>query len=619
MFLATTALSEFWDKNQEILFLGSWCLRYAQRSEWKRLNYQVLPSPWNDRERFYEAANNLDEYGEQLLSHLTDYLNSAHNVSHSQQYWRIVIGPWLSYYMHIIYDRYVHLTEAFRHHPNLQTILLEPQTFPVTKGWAELMAFVAEDWYNLHLFSQLLQGMGYSFPKQGLQLDPAKDKELGENEPNSAKLRRYLTGGVLRPGWWKTQLYNTGRELSWVVLRKWCRVALCEMYYPLSIIGTLSWHSGLRMLPVRVDDKWSFTIPAPIFDQRRQGLATLPATGEFERLLIQSLPHNFPSIYLEGFQEARAKILKRYSPIPPVLVSATGWYGNEPFKFLAAEASERNSRLVTVQHGGGYGIYRLSPLEIHEAYLADSYMVWGWADSKIGPYRNLPSLRMSSLLDKRTRNSHTNQPETILFIATDHPRYLYRFISSPVGSQWEEYLAWQFRFLATIPDRLRTILRFRPYSHDYGRSIRERISQKFADILWDDGQPIQQRLKQSRLVVIDHSATTFLETLVANIPTILFWDSERWEVRSEAEPYFEELRQVGILWDSPEAAADKVTAVYDNPWTWWGSPKVQQVRQRFVDRFALARKDWVDSWIRASQQEVVLSQAKPIHSFVETR
>lgn len=38
MFLATTALSEFWDKDQEILFLGSWCLRYDRRSEWGNLN-----------------------------------------------------------------------------------------------------------------------------------------------------------------------------------------------------------------------------------------------------------------------------------------------------------------------------------------------------------------------------------------------------------------------------------------------------------------------------------------------------------------------------------------------------------------------------------------------------
>src|SRR2546427_2927490 len=108
MFLATTALSEFWDKDQEILFLGSWCLRYDRRAEWESLKYQVMPCPWDDRKRFYDAAHYLDECGERILIQLTRYLNSVHGTSCSQRYWRILIGPWLIHYMHVAYDRYIH-------------------------------------------------------------------------------------------------------------------------------------------------------------------------------------------------------------------------------------------------------------------------------------------------------------------------------------------------------------------------------------------------------------------------------------------------------------------------------------------------------------------------------
>jgi putative transferase (TIGR04331 family) len=102
--------------------------------------------------------------------------------------------------------------------------------------------------------------------------------------------------------------------------------------------------------------------------------------------------------------------------------------------------------------------------------------------------------------------------------------------------------------------------------------------------------------------------TTFLEALVANIPTILFWDPTRWEMRDEAEPYFEELRNVGILWHSPEAAAAKVDSVYEDPWEWWGVPGLQEVRQRFVDRYALASKDWARQWAKALKDEIDLYQ-----------
>ena len=72
MFLATTALADFWDTSDEILFLGSWCLRYDRRRDWQGLRYRVLPSLWDDRRRFYAAAEYLDECAEGILKRLTD-------------------------------------------------------------------------------------------------------------------------------------------------------------------------------------------------------------------------------------------------------------------------------------------------------------------------------------------------------------------------------------------------------------------------------------------------------------------------------------------------------------------------------------------------------------------
>jgi len=149
---------------------------------------------------------------------------------------------------------------------------------------------------------------------------------------------------------------------------------------------------------------------------------------------------------------------------------------------------------------------------------------------------------------------------------------------------------------------------YRNYPHEYGHATLERISERFPEIRWDDGRPMKKRLKHSRIAIIDHCVTTFLETLTANVPTVLFWDPQRWEVREEAEPYFESLRKVGILWNSPEAAAKKVAEIYDEPWSWWGSEAVQEVRNRFVDRYALGREDWVDYWVKALEKEITLTQ-----------
>lgn len=119
--------------------------------------------------------------------------------------------------------------------------------------------------------------------------------------------------------------------------------------------------------------------------------------------------------------------------------------------------------------------------------------------------------------------------------------------------------------------------------------------------------PFSQLLGQTRIAMIDYCGGPLLEALAANVATVLFWDPKRWEMREEAQPYFEDLRKVGILWDSPEAAAAKLTEIYDNIEVWWRSEAVQEARRRFAERYALTRTDWVEWWGQALKKEVSLA------------
>lgn len=598
MFLATTALSEFWDRDQEILFLGSWCCRHDRRSQWQSLNYQILHCPWDDRQRLRKAAEYVDQVGERMLDNLTEYLNSIHGLSHRERYWRILVGPWLLHYIQCSYDRYVLLCEALKKYPDLQTIVLDPRSFRTPKDTLELLEFLVDDPYNLQIFSQQLHEMGYRFPTRTLESgwDNSESELVRYNEPRQGALRNAARRGLRKAEW----------ALCRAVERR-CAVALCRMGWSSSQRWSVALRACLWAAPYKVRKEWSFQIGNPASDDRRNKLKEFPGSDEFERLFIQSLPQSFPPLYIERFHSARSEALGSVRKIPPVIASAVGWYFDEPFKFVAAEASERGSHLVAVQVGGGYGTYAVTTPEQHERRLADRYMVWGWAEDKKDACRNLPSPFLSSFLTKGHANPSSSRSEAILFVATAHPRYLYRFHSPPVAGQWEEYFDWEIRYLAALPDRLRRFVLFRRYVADFGHAIQLRISEQFPDLQWDRGGSIRKRIRGSRIVVIDHQGTTLLETLAANIPTVLFWDPCRWEVREEASPYFDQLRAAGVLWESPEEAAGKVSQIYDDPWIWWGSEVVQRIRRRFAERYALARKDWRAQWVQALREEVALS------------
>jgi len=602
MFLATTALTEFWDKDQEILFLGPWCIRYDKRSEWESLNYQVLPSPWDDRERFHRVTEYLNDSYERILDQMANYLNTVHRVSFEKRYWRILIGPWLFHYMHAYYDRYIHLQEAFQKCPDLETIALDQRCFKTPRDSLQGMDFLTsqpcDDIYNLQIYSQLLQSMGRSGPVRKLRNGWPETADPGSNR---AIAWRPAARAVRH---WGFRL--AGKTIS-LLLGKRCQIGLFDMYASRSATWALAWKTGFRAIPIDLPDHW--VVPEAVFDGSRNGLANLETIDEFERFLVEWLPQNFPAQYLEGFENSRVEIALMCPRIPSVVVSSIGWYYNERFQFLAAEASQQGSRIVAVQHGGGYGIVRYSAPELHEASVADSYMVWGWADDTQGPYRNLPGLKIPKQPSDRSRKRKSKKVEPFLFVSTSHPRYLHRFHSQPVVGQWEDYIEWGLRFMTAVSKRTRSTIIFRPYPIDYGWAHQERISDKFPDIQLDGDQPFHKLLGRCSVAVIDNPSTTFLEAMAANVPTVLFWDPELWGIRDEARPHFEDLSRTGVLWQLPEEAAAHVEQILDDPWAWWGSTEVQEVRLQFVERYALARKDWADCWARALEEEVALSHA----------
>jgi putative transferase (TIGR04331 family) len=146
---------------------------------------------------------------------------------------------------------------------------------------------------------------------------------------------------------------------------------------------------------------------------------------------------------------------------------------------------------------------------------------------------------------------------------------------------------------------------------DFEWSQKQRLSDVWDSLRFDEGKrPLLQTIGSVRLVVVEYYGTVFLEVLAANVPAVLFWDSHLWELRDESQPYFEGLRKAGILWDSPEGAAQKVSEVYGEPRVWWESEAVQEVRQVFVDRYALGREDWLACWVKTLKEEIALSHVQ---------
>jgi putative transferase (TIGR04331 family) len=141
------------------------------------------------------------------------------------------------------------------------------------------------------------------------------------------------------------------------------------------------------------------------------------------------------------------------------------------------------------------------------------------------------------------------------------------------------------------------LTRFRPHRETYEWGILERMKDCAPNIRIDSWDvPFQESLDNCRLYVCDHLSTTFIEALAANKPTVLYWSPEANRLRPEAQPYFELLKEAGVLFDTPEAAASAVATVYDDVATWWNEPQRQVAIRKFCERFARTSPDAITIW-----------------------
>lgn len=535
-----------------------------------------MENPWNDREQFYEASCYTDTIYEQLLRNLTEYLNTFHKTSHSERYWRILVGPWLLRYIHILYDHYYHLLLAFKNYNPLETWCLSSDCFITPQNMIHFRDLCLDDFYNLQLYSQILNLMEYNLPNFQLHRSiPSK-----ENGSTNAKdrIKRFYTTFIDR-----------------VSKRK--KIILCDLYIPIRDVWKIVYASKFQAWPFEKQWEPNWPHSRHLDYKAREGLKVLPANDNFSKVLVQSLPINFPKLYLEGYYKSRQQVLQEWKKFPKIIFSSIGWFSNEYFKFFAAEACERSTRLLACQHGGGYGSGKI-PIEKQEVKISDVFYSWGWKSKEYpNKVKPLPNPRLSNQFPT---NSLSNRAacKTILFVGTSHPRYTYNFFSVPVNSQFDDYLNMREDFLRSLSSEYRSFLLFRLYPHSYGRYEPDRLKEQFPNLRFDNHRlSFSTQLLKSRIVIIDHPMSSYLEALSYNFPCIFYWNPNYWEVRDEAAPFFDMLRQADILFDTAELAAAKLMEVYNDPLYWWLSEKVQSARTEFVKQFALGRKDWLKFWL----------------------
>ena len=579
--MCTTALREFWDFSNPLVLFGDGCIRYSERKNLESFSFTVLEDPISSGASLRRVIQAVDNAYENILKLLGGTLNSLHDEDMSERYWRIVLGPWLHFYLASLLDRWCWVISALEKYPYGTSVGLSRENFIIPRDSLHHTNLLKGDYYNLQLYSQLFEFLGLSFVKLNSSLTKSiLEKKSGNNclsEFAKTIVRKTINYLVNKA---KPEIIITASDFS-----RWQ-----EMQLFFRTFGTIS---RVYKPPPELPE-------IPIDNVLRSRLAALlPESTDFMGAALEILPAEMPQSFIEGYKHIRNFAQRDFPKSPKAIYSSNSYWYDEVFKQWAGRCAEKGAKILTAQHGNHAGSMEWFPYEQHEIAISDRYYTWGW-DNKSSGYSQKIVPMVAPKLTWAVKSSlyDHNSKGNILMAVTSDLRFGFYLNGRP--SQTKSYLDWQLRFITSLSKETQLRLKIRQHQEDFGWDVTNRLRDSGLNLKIDAdwSTPFLTELGNCSLFICDHLGTTLLESFAAGKPSVFFFDPARILLREEAKSYYNGLIRVGVLFHDPIEAANAVNLIANDPESWWQDHQRQNAVQHFTERFARASKDAAKFWVR---------------------
>ena len=521
-----------------------------------------------------DAHSSSRRHYELLLPMLSKILNELHHTSFPTIYWEIVLGPWLSAGITILTERFRNVIGLIQKYPEAKVGLLDQHDYICPETTHEFVIKSTTDDFNFQIYSLILRlihpdvstalAMRFAARQKSVSIPPVLWK---------AKVRRFLN--------WFSRLG----------LRN--AIGLHQSSFTRADILHLMLASRLAIWP-------AVSLPFESSgetrnDQTRSNIATkLAYTEELEgKILCDLIAGLIPTCYIEGYPNLVRQSLHQFPNLPSAYLTANSLFYDELFKEWAARGVLNGSALLAIQHGGNYGLEKRLDGLAHEIQVARKFYSWGWSftgSSKIIP---MPAINLSKLEKSISKRESTGK---IIYATTTRPRYPIDFLKLSQPETYQKYLTWQLRFLSACGEPIRADMSIRLHPSSYDWAVRERLIEHFNQLDFDMTKKFEGSLRKCSLIICDYLSTTVAQALAFNVPLLLFWDPEMLSLEDAAQSSIQELRDVGILHDTPESAAKKLRAISRRSREWWEEAERKTVVERYRFIYARSQSDALKSW-----------------------
>jgi putative transferase (TIGR04331 family) len=568
--LVTTPIYETWSNNSINLLAGQWCEIYRDNKIAAKYKYQVADYHWDDRKKFFKDSFYLRSLNSITLSVLTKELNLYHKVKYPERFWKILIGPWLHKFIHIIFDKYQILSKINNHYKIDSSFIINLDSeYFVPFDTKMFSTFMRDDLWHHYIFSKLLLNfftIKYKFIEVSKNINYPNKEFIHADIEESVKYN-YLKKFDL----FFKKIFSTRKHEYFIKNSGFSITDEIKLNFILNKSLSLNFFTPEKNFKVKKLDRGNFL----------NNLDT--KNDEFFKILLFMTKEQLPKIFLESFNELKESVEKLNWPDKPKKIfTAYAYEFDEHFKLYTAKNILKGTKFIIGQHGGFFGMAKWNLPEEHQINISDKFLSWGWQDNKNIMKDGFAFINFSTKVLEYKKNKKA------IFITHPVERYSCKTQAWPTSSsQSYKYMNSHIEFINNLKKDIQKNFVFRILrKHDdlFKTGYIDRVKNSFYHKDFG-GTKLSKVLDHYKLAFIVNNSTTLLYTLSINFPTVLFWDEGYFELNETSAKYFNELKTVGILHTSPLDAANHINKIWSNIEIWWESDKVQKIRKIFCDNY----------------------------------
>ena len=548
-------------------YLGVWCNKYEKQKKNKFIKYH-----WNELKKIQRDVVILEKYFEKLLGILNLQLNDLHEKK-NLSYWRILIGPWLYFYISTLYDRWEILNSFFKKNRG-KYVFYDIEDNEVSYDTLEFLEHARKsDKFNYSLFGRIIKYQYQSrvkirskatvlFYENNLKKENLKNKNIFLTL--IAKVTNYLS----------LNFNNIILDIPNIPLKDY--LIICSR---LRIFPSLNLN---YFLTERKNIKVNY-------DLRKKLSLKIDKKDSFLEFLLNNIIKDLPKVFLEDFKSTNLLNKNLNKKNKKLIITSSNYLVNERFKFWIAQMKFKKAKICVYRHGGfidqdARDMYTFHHLE----KISNKYLDWN--KKKFSSKRDiLPPIQLLKFKNLKLKKNR----EKCLIVEPSIFIYNIKCSPFPYNENIEKNFIFTEKFINKLNKKIQSKIVLRILKTDGRDYLKDNLKKKFDRIeICDLKDSFKKRISESKVVICKYLDTPISEVLFSDIPFIILIPKDFY-LKKGFEKIFKDLKKNKILFENPLEASNHLNKYWDKIYSWWDDKNTTICRNKLKNEVGILNKNFL--------------------------